>query len=122
MLSQNISLWMPRSRLSIRAWATALGMPPMPSWRVAPSQISWAIMPPMIWSSLLMGAGGTSVMGRSLSTSASTSEMWMWLPKVRGMVGLTSRNRRPAFLRISLRSAAVPQLKYPCRSMGETVQ
>ena len=33
MLSQNISLWMPKSRLSIRAWATALGMPPMPSWR-----------------------------------------------------------------------------------------
>ena len=84
-------------------------------------------VPPNYWANyggdvLLMGAGGTSVMGRSLSTSASTSEMWMWLPKVRGMVGLTSRNRRLAFLRISLRSAAVPQLKYPCRSMGETVQ
>ena len=34
--SVNISVWIPRSRLSIRAIAVAAGIAPIPSWSVAP--------------------------------------------------------------------------------------
>ena len=37
MLVVSISVWMPRSFLSIKASAMALGMPPMPSWMQSPS-------------------------------------------------------------------------------------
>ena len=45
--SVNISVWIPRSRLSVRASAVAAGMAPIPSWSVAPSGTSSATCSPI---------------------------------------------------------------------------
>src|SRR5205085_2492897 len=67
------SVWMPRSLWSRSERATASGMPPMPSWSVAPSGTSAAMARPITSSSGRGGCGGTSISGTSFSTIASTS-------------------------------------------------
>ena len=102
MESTIISVWTPRSFLSRRPWATAFGMPPIPSWIVEPSSTRLAMWLP-IASSILSGVVAGSAGGAlSVSTKKSTSPTWTCVsPNVRGSWGLTSRITVPAFSRKS---------------------
>ena len=96
--STNISVWMPRLRWPISAFARAFGTPPMPSWIVAPSGTISAISCPIASSSGRSGMSGSSGSGSSCSTMASSSETWTHeLPWTRGMWLLTSAITRSAF-------------------------
>ena len=121
--STNISVWMPRSRCPIRFFATALGIPPMPSWMHAPSGIISEMILPIAGSSSRTGGGGSSSSGVSFSTMAVTSEMCTQpVPCTRGICGLTSARTIRAFFTADLfRSTLVPRLMYPCASIRETV-
>ena len=61
--SVNISVWTPRSRLSVRNSAVAAGMAPMPSWSVAPSGMSSATCSP-IWRSTVTDLTDRPLVGR----------------------------------------------------------
>ena len=56
----SISVWTPRSFLLSRAAATALGMPPMPSWMQEPSGTMSAMSLPMAASFSVKGRSGVT--------------------------------------------------------------
>ena len=92
-----ISVCTPRSFLLMKAWATASGMPPMPSWMVEPSSTRLATYWPITLSVSESGAGSKVPMGLSSSTSQSMQSMGISVsPKTTGTLGLTKATTMPA--------------------------
>ena len=104
---------------------TALGMPPMPSWRQAPSGISGTICRATARSTGPgTGAGSWAMGGSSPSTTQSTRSMCTpvpWPPRQTGMFRLTSTTILSATSHRAARWEVLgPKLKKPCPSMGAT--
>ena len=120
--SENISVWMPRSRLSCRRVSTASGMPPMPICRVEPSSTRPATISPMRASTGVSGSEWCSSRARSVAMKA-----WMFargrtlLPWVRGICSLISAMTIRAVVAAALAASHdVPSEHMPWRSGGET--
>ena len=84
--SVNISVWIPRSFLSVRAIAVADGIAPIPSWSVARSGTSSATCSPIRRSTSPIVGPAWTYGGTSTSTARSMSSTWTKLsPRVRGI-------------------------------------
>ena len=121
-LSENISVWMPRSCLFPSRLSTASGIAPIPSWRQAPSSTRFATCSPMAevtadggWAGRV--GSGRSVVQKAVTLASGTAE-WPW---VRGIAALISASTIPAVSTAALAASIdVPSVQKPWRSGGES--
>ena len=121
--SVNISVWMPRSFLSVRSWAAAAGIAPIPSWSVAPSGMRSAMYAAIRRSMSPITGRGDSYGGWSHSIARSIWLTWMNdSPSVRGMDGLNwTMTVLAASTAACMASTDVPSEQNPWRSGGVTL-
>jgi len=120
--SETISVWMPRSRFPSSFFRTASGIPPMPSWRVAPSGMSSVMWSAIRFSTSAAGFGSSSGSSCVCSTSLVTWETWMKAsPSTRGIRSFTwAMTMRAQSAAALVASVSTPKDMNPCSSGGET--